>query len=149
MRFYFGIILSVLSSTAFANQVVIQAPCSAVPLVDTHVEFERATNVGDLTLKVLEQNHIPYIGNSRGINSIGGTATGEASIEIVGPAEWRVYGWCYLVNGIEPGVSPDQIQVTSNSDLITWFYAYASYKNGVWTEMCKPTNTTSPYFVCH
>ena len=149
MRIFFALVLSVLSSTAFSTQVVIKSPCSDVPLLDSQEVLEPGATVGSTTVQALNRAHIPFVGNAVGINSINGTPVGEASIEVLGRSEWRVYGWCFHLNGIEPGVSSDQISVSSNNDVITWFFAYAAYIHGHWRTMCKPTNVTKPSFICH
>lgn len=149
MRFFYLLVLSWLSSSAFATQVVIESPCSDVRLLDAQVEYGQATNAGAVTLQAFDTNHVVYIGNAVGINSINGTVTGTHAVETIADSVFRVYGWCYKVDGVEPGVTPDHLPVTSNDGVITWFFAFAKYDHGSWIKMCEPTNIIKPSFVCH
>jgi hypothetical protein len=149
MRFYYLVIFSLLSSAALATQVVIESPCSNVRLLDTQVAYGQPTNAGAVTMQALDASQIGYVGNAAGINSINGTVMGVHAVEILQDSVYRVYGWCYRVDGLVPGVIPEQVPVSSNNTVITWFFAFAKYDHGNWIKMCEPTNITKPSFVCH
>lgn len=142
-------IFSLLSSAALATQVVVENPCSDVRWLDTQVGYGQPTNAGAVTLMALDANHISYIGNAVGINSINGTVMGAHAVETIEDSVFRVYGWCYSVDGLVPGVTPDQVPVTSNNNVVTWFLAFATYDHGNWIQMCEQTNVTKPAFICH
>lgn len=138
------------ATLARAVEVTVDDPCGDAPWMQT--EFDAAQGVGEsvgaLTIAALESHAISYSGSEAGLSSIKDTPTGDAALEVVSDREMRAYGWCYHVNGMEPGLYPDEVSIESPTDKVKWFFAYALYVDGEWTEMCVPTNATRPAFIC-
>ena len=123
----------------------LKAPCSDDVHYYGDVSAPSGSTAGDITITALTQSGIEFIGNKYGMNSILGTPTGNDAIVIVSKTEMRAYGWCYAVNGIvSDTLRPNQVEV-SDSDHVSWFYAYAWYDKE-WKEMCVPAHLNPPKF---
>jgi hypothetical protein len=96
----------------------------------------------------MDQNKIPYQGSERGFNSIYNTPVGDAAIEVISDTEMRAYGWCYFVDGTEPGIFADEIVLVNSINKIEWVFSFAHYKNGKWIAMCEPAYSITPDFLC-
>ena len=140
--------LGCFGSQAAATTISIQNPCATVPWIAEDVQGTVGQSAGKVTVDTLSRHQFPYIGSDAGINSINGTVTGDAALEVISDSEMRAYGWCYHVNGVEPSVFADQIFIASESDTITWFFGYAHYRDGLWVAMCVPTHIERPRHVC-
>jgi hypothetical protein len=149
MRFYRLFFLVMFAPAALAVQVVVEDPCNKERWLDTQVALEPGASIGMLTVEALERNEIPFSGSEGGINSIKGTVSGDDALEIISETELRAYGWCFTVNHVESTTSSDRVVAASNQDVITWFFAFAHYESGNWTEMCKPTKISRPAYICH
>jgi hypothetical protein len=137
-----------LSFPARALDFVVQDPCSATAWLQTTIDFEAAKNVGELSIEALKAHAIPFVGTAAGINAIRGTVVSDQALEIISDSRMRAYGWCYLLNGVVPDVLPDAVSPRSAQDRIEWFFAYATYDGGVWTDYCTPTHLSRPAFIC-
>jgi hypothetical protein len=143
-------ILLILSSAAQAVTWKIHDPCSNKILVEGEMAVGFPfPNLGQFTINRLTENKIAFISNDTGIASIFNTPQGDDSVVVVSNTEMYAYGWCFHHNGVEPAVMPQQILLKNNSDQIDWFFAYSTYKNGNWLNMCAPayTRPLKPY--CH
>ena len=121
-----------------AGTISFIGPCSKEPIFERSFSLEKKSNVGKLTIEILEAEGIPYLGTELGINSIFNTATGQEAIEIISDQEMLAYGWCYKVNDFEPGDYPNQVLI-EEADNLTWWFGYAHYKNGEWIAQCNPS----------
>ena len=126
-------------SLAHSATFKIQDPCQNKIAFQTQVAVGFPyPSLGKLTVDQLTTNKIPFTGSAAGISSIYKTPTGDDSLVVVSDTEMYAYGWCYHYNGTEPGEMADQILIKNNSDVVEWFFAYSTYKNGEWLTMCAP-----------
>jgi hypothetical protein len=135
-----------LAALATLVLVAIHTPCG--PELAASSERVATGDVGSLTVSVLNDHDIPFVGSESGINSIFGTPTGDAAIEVIDDRSMRAYGWCYSVDGVVPDVMPDAYELTGTEASIAWFFAYSSYEDGAWRRYCVPTHVERPAFVC-
>lgn len=137
-----SIILIALSLFALnANAITWQVfgPCDTKPVYQGKTEVDLSKSLGALTVEILTQNQIPFVGTESGFNSIINTPTGIDAMEIVSQTELRAYGWCYSLNGKIPDTMPDQVQLTSQKDHLIWFYAYTTNIKNQWQDdYCSP-----------
>lgn len=123
-------------------------PCDVKPLLMSSVRPSETSNVGSVTIDILEKFEIPFQGTSAGLNSAFGTPIGMDALEVISDQEMRSYGWCYSVDGNSPEVMPDQFKVNASMKKITWFYAFARYSKGEWVSQCEPAFKIKPEFLC-
>lgn len=97
-------------------------------------------SAGTFSVAVMKKNRLEFVGGEGKVHAIYGTPVGHSSVEIQDDRNMWAYGWCYEVNGLQPGVMPDQFALKSNNDHIRWFYAFTEMKNGQWLTMCKPSH---------
>jgi len=142
------ILLLLSASPTWAARVVIENPCEPTPWLDTQHPSDVGQSVGIATISVLDGAMIPYVGSDGGISSIRNTVSGDAALEVVSDTEMRAYGWCFSLNGIEPNEMPDQVFVSSEQDVIRWYFGYAHYHDGAWVSYCTPTSQTRPKYIC-
>lgn len=140
------LILSLLLAThAHALQIEIVKPCSTeLAIQKTHAT--QATNVGAATVEFLEKEKIPYIGSELGLNSILNTPTDQDAFEIKNK-EVLAFGWCYLVNGQQPTVMPNEAAIQP-TDTIRWFYGFARIQKNDWVSYCEPSHLAKPSKIC-
>lgn len=134
-------VFSILLSLSVANAVTweIYHPCTGkVHFSGRGIVSSPYPSVGHFTVAELKRNRIEFIGSQGNIQSIMGTPIGAEAIEVRDSRNMWAYGWCYEVNGIEPGVMPLQYMIRSQADHIRWFYAFTEMKNGQWLTMCRP-----------
>ncbi len=131
----------------FAVEFDVIGPCSAKPAFKGSFKTDLADNVGIISIDIFEANNIPFIGTEHGMNTIMGTPVGDLAIEILSDVKLRAYGWCFSVNGIIPDKLTSEIYLSKQNDHISWFYAYSTYDQGIWTDYCEPSHTVrSPQF---
>lgn len=123
---------------AEALQMDIIGACDPAALLSTAVELkdDEAVTLGDLTIRVLNQNHIPFKGSAEGISQIFDLPTGDQALEVLSHSQMRAYGWCVHVDADEPDKMPDKVVITNKVQKITWFYAYSLYDAGDWKDFC-------------
>lgn len=130
--------------SVMASTVEVIGACSETPeFISEDVLHDQTKTLGDLTIEIFNQNKIPYQGSREGISQIFNSAIGDDAIEVLSEDEARFYGWCVHVDGVEPGLMPDQVILTNPASKITWFYAYASVYKNEWKEMCVPAYKVS------
>ena len=134
------ILLLTLSFDLYAASLSIMTPCDE-PLLFRHSFHLGAegSNVGKQTISTLTQLEIPFEGAEQGISSIFNTPTGLDAIEVISDTEMNAYGWCYSVNGFEPGTYPNEFSI-KQQDSILWWYGFAKYKGGKWITQCTPSH---------
>jgi hypothetical protein len=138
-----------MSSLLLAATIAVEflGPCSSRPLLKTSVQEATSTSVGEMTITTLEQFKVPYAGTHKGLHSAFGTPTGMEALEILSPTSMRSYGWCYEIDGMVPEMYPDEVALAGIKK-VTWFYAYALYKEGQWVSQCEPAHKIRPEFLC-
>jgi hypothetical protein len=141
---------TLLLNVTYSASIKFIGPCYQEPLFESEVQIETNQNLslGQLTVNVLTQNKISFIGNEQGLNSIFNTPTGQGAIEIINQDEFNAYGWCYAINEIAPEVYPNEVMISHN-DKITWWFGYASFKSGEWKTQCSPSYLKKPDQFCH
>ena len=140
------IIILFLSLTSQAGTLNIIGPCDKSPVISHEFSLESEVSVGKLSVDSFESLNVPYIGSELGMNSIINTPTGMDAMEIISDSEMMAYGWCYSVNGFEPGEYPNKVYV-KNDDSVIWWFGYAHYKDGQWITQCTPSyERRSPQF---
>lgn len=126
------------TTNIFANvSIEFIGACNSEPLHSEEILFY-PTNVGELTVRTLQSNNIPFQGTSQGLRSIFGLTTEENELIIISDKEMLAYGWCYKINGFAPELYPHKVDI-SNNDHIQWYFAFSRYLNGEWVSQCKPS----------
>ena len=129
--------------------VLVAMPCHAIhwevigqnskfPVFQGFLEIDLKKSVGRVSIEVLNEKRIPYIGNEAGLNSILGTPTGDALMVILNDDQMLAYGWCFDIDGIQPDLMPDKVYFKSQESRLRWFFAYTFYDKGVWKDFCTP-----------
>lgn len=135
----FSTVLTLFATQASAVTWEILNPCTGkVQRQGRGVVQSPFPSVGHFTVAELKKNRIEFLGGEGMIQSIFSTPVGEKAIEVLNDRNMWAYGWCYEVNGVEPGLMPIQVMIKSQNDHIRWFYAFTEMKNGQWLTMCRP-----------
>ena len=93
------IIAIISSANAYAISYEVIGPCSAEPVFKgTTLPLDLKQSVGKISVSIFDQQKIPYLGTEAGFNSILGTPTGEASIEILSDKKMRAHGFGHHLN---------------------------------------------------
>lgn len=146
MKKLFLIFLLVLTQNIFAASISIIGACSEIPLKTIHFKSAPGDSVGSVTIEQLRKTNTPFIGSERGIHSIFATPIGINAMEFLTPTDYMAYGWCYSVDGLEPGSYPDEYFI-KNHQQIVWWFSYAHFKEGDWISQCSPSYLrASPQF---
>ena len=146
----FALVIGMLAFVGQARAVTyeITAPCSSEAAAKGSYDMPTAPmSIGQVTLLILADESIPYIGSARGFNSILQTPVGERAVEIISDSETRTYGWCYEVNGRVPDELASQF-LLRGPEHIRWFYGVATSKDGAWVSFCEPTTRATPRRSC-
>jgi hypothetical protein len=146
------LLLTILTSafyTDMARALIIEfkGPCFEEPLHSSQVESS-FTNVGAVTISELEKSKIPYMGNEIGLHTAFNTPIGMDALEVISDEEMKSYGWCYAVDGEIPEIYPVDYTITKNIRKITWFFGYARYFRGEWTDQCLKAYKNPPAYLC-
>jgi hypothetical protein len=134
-----------LLSHALTFEVV--GPCQAKPVYSGAMAVEKPMSAGRATLEILNREGIPFVGSESGLNSILGTPTGLAAIEVLSEEELRAYGWCYEVDGRQPAEMPGEL-ILRGTEHLRWFYAFSLSRRDVWVSYCEPAHTVKPETLC-
>ena len=114
--------------------------CSSTPLYEGRFRTDIGENVGVLSMEFFEDQSIPYSGSEAGFSSINHSPEGLLAIEVLSDTKMRAYGWCFSVNGVVPNTLANETYLKKQNDYISWFYAYSTYDQGVWTDYCVPSH---------
>ena len=142
------ILLFLLPFSVWSATFDIIGPCSSEPVFKAQFEAVERQNVGDITMDLLRQYKIPFIGNARAIQSLFNTPIGDNALEVLSDNEMRAFGWCYSLDGVEPGSYPNQVLINSKDSHISWYFGFAHYFNGQWIAQCTKSFTVKPDFLC-
>lgn len=129
-------------------QVQFTDACTDQPLHQTKISLNETTNVGFVTVAVLQKSQLPFVGNARGIHSIAGSPVGDEALEILSNREMRAYGWCFKLDDELSENLPDATKISPDNTTLHWYFAYAWYKDGHWIGQCLPANALKPAFLC-
>lgn len=144
----FTALMILLPSEVFAIQWEVIGACSKTPLFQGSAKTNFQESVGKYSLRIFNENKIPFIGFEQGFNSIANSPVGLDALEVLSDNEMRAYGWCYSINGQIPDVMPDQLSFLDQDDKLTWFYAFSLNKNGEWINYCVPAWTVQSAQFC-
>ena len=92
-------------------------------------------NVGFHSVEILKALGLRFSGDETGILSIENL---EQKHEIIDEKTVYFYGWCFSIDGIMPDKMANEVFFESQNQKLVWFYGYAIYFNGQWTEYCRP-----------
>lgn len=148
MKTLLSLAIMLCSFAAHAVYFDVIGPCSRKALHAGTFITDISDSVGTITIDILEANNIPYVGSLAGISMIANSPVGLDSMEVISDTKMRAYGWCFSVNGVVPDVLASETYLSSQSDYISWFYAYTSYDSGVWTDYCTPSYTIKAEQFC-
>lgn len=141
-------VLFQLPSFAAVTSFSVIGPCSDKPIIMSTTSDINFKNVGQFTVDQLNKSKFEYIGSENKIDSIDGTPVGEAALELLSRSEMRAYGWCFYVNGEQPEVYPNEVEMSKKVQSVMWIFGYAHYLNGEWLSMCEPSWKIKPKFLC-
>lgn len=144
-----NLILSLLSLTLSikAGTISFIGPCDKKPLFTTELKNIEGESVGYITIKTLKAYSIPFKGTEQSLSSIFNTPIGLDAMEILSDTEMLAHGWCYSVNGFEPGTYPNEIILKKN-DHILWWFGHAHYNQGKWITQCTPSYQRRSAQIC-
>ena len=149
MKNIITVLFTIFTSIAIeAATMKVQGPCSAEPLVAEEFPINHEETVGAFTVRVFDLLNISYLGNDQGMNSIFETPVGLEAMEVISDNEMMAYGWCYSVNGVQPGIYANEVKLQP-SDEVLWWFGYAHYLNGEWLSMCSPSYERQADFLCN
>jgi hypothetical protein len=141
------LLLLIVSCNAHAITFAVIGPCSSKPLHAGNFPTDLSESVGKISLDIFDAHKIPYVGSADGMSSIVNTPVGDDALEILSDTKMRAYGWCFSINGEVPDRLSSQVNFENQKDYLTWFYAYSTYDQGVWTDYCVPSyKIKSPQF---
>lgn len=131
------------------HQVKIEDPCQ-VGLVVAHVSIPATAppheqSAGSLTLAALEKSELPFKGTEEGIQSIVGTPESRDAIEFETDTVFRIHGWCYEIDGIQPALMPGDFKLEHDHHQIRWFFGYSRYRAGNWEGYCETDQVLSSF----
>lgn len=127
------------SYNASAITYSVLGPCAPESIYAGSIKVDLDESVGSTTLEIFEAQKIPYNGSEIGMSSILNTPVGDEAIEILSDSKMRAYGWCFSINGNIPDALSNEVYFTKQNDHLSWFYAYSTYDQGVWTDYCVPS----------
>ena len=145
MNFILALLLP-LPSFALSFEVI--GPCSEKPIFETKTTLKNAS-LGHISTYLFKKNKIPFTGDETGIGSIANSPTGDAALEVLSETALRAYGWCVEIDGQQPEVMPDKFIIDEQTKNIRWFYAFALYESGEWTQLCSPSHLVKPKSICN
>lgn len=133
------------SVSAGATTIEVIQPCAERIAMQS---MTTGKTVAEATVTALTAAGIPFVGTSEGgISSILQTPIGVDAIEIISNQDMRAYGWCFEVDGVQPGAMPDRVSL-HGAEHIKWFYGSALYKAGDWVSFCDPSSAQTPVELC-
>jgi hypothetical protein len=138
------------SPTSQAHEVRIEDPClpgSALKTLDVPPKSEpsQKETAGSVTLEALGRSGLPFKASEAGVQSIANTPESLESIEFETESVFRIHGWCYEVDGVQPGLMPGEFKLPAGPHSIRWFFGYARYRDGNWEGYCETDRTLSSY----
>ncbi len=123
-------------------------PCDSSPLYEGDYEVKDfSRNAGQLTLAIFKKLGINFRGHESMIKDIEGIP-GENDYLPEEGGDYKILGWCYEVNGLQPAFYINKFFFSSNDDHLKWILGYAHFKDGHWTQYCKPSFTLRPPLFC-
>lgn len=132
-KIFLSFLLTVLLSIQSLAVTFLVTGKNSESLLKTQVTTALPKNLGEISISVFDDLHIPYKGGTYGLTELFGLGQ---TTEIISDTEMKAYGWCFSINKLTPDTMSDQTMVNENSDVIHWYYAYAHYKDGLWIGQC-------------
>ena len=125
-KFIFVITFVLLAVNSYAGSVTVKKPCSQLSIISKEIEFDKSVSLGEITINLLNDHGIDFVGETFGINQIDGTPVKGRDLEVISDSEMKAYGWCFSINGTIPESYPNMIYPDAN-DNVVWFYGFAHY----------------------
>ena len=131
-------LLTSLASFGHSTELVIHDHCTGKIIASQEFDSSGQT-VMDLSKKALRNAGITYSENNEGsFKYVNSSPWGIKAIEYLSNSKMRVYDWCYAVDGVVYINKPaNRYQLTGDESHITWFYGYALYQSGSWSNECN------------
>lgn len=124
-------------------------PCVNVASVYEEVDVFAPATVSDVVRFFFPAFEIPYQATETNMLHIFNTPFGEEAIEIVKKEHFRVYGWCYEVDGVMPDVTMDRFTIDPvSTHVVRWFYGFSENIEGKWVNYCEPLYNYPEQFIC-
>jgi hypothetical protein len=135
------------SVPTYALRVEFIGPCDSRPFLSRDYTSSPNDTIGDVTINLLQNAGIPFLGDSKGINQIYNSPIGLDAMEVISNNEMLAYGWCYELDGKILESYPDEVKVGHGKKL-KWFYGYAHYLDGIWIAQCLASHLRRSLFMC-
>lgn len=139
-------LLLTLSTSVYATKFEIIDSCSNAPVFEVSIEDTHNT-VGELTLDTFRKYNIQNKSSEIGVSQILSSPTGLEAMEVLSDTVMRSHGWCYSVDGQIPEVLMNEVYLTGNEKVISWFMGYSTYigdpetGESIWEGQCVPSNS--------
>ena len=133
---------------AYALNFDVIGPCSDKAVYSGIFKADIAQNIGVISMDIFNMYKIPYSGSEEGMRSIINTPVGDDAIEVLSDTKMRAYGWCFSINGFIPDKLSSQSFLTKQNDYISWFFAFSTYDQGIWTDYCVAAHTIKSAQFC-
>jgi len=125
------------ASSSSSVRVWVEDPCKKGQVhSEVRIQGEYST-AGALTVAAFDEMKLPYKGSVEGVQSIFKTPESIDAIEFESDTVFRIYGWCYEVDGLQPAVMPGEYHLSSGVRELRWFFGYARYRSGAWEGYCE------------
>jgi hypothetical protein len=115
---------------------VINDICTDQDLINTEVELKEST-LGKLTIELLNQFKVEYVGGDYGISSIKNSPKSDEALIVLSDYEMLAFGWCFKVDGEILEEMPDKVFIDTKTNSIQWYYGFAHYQKGEWISQCS------------
>jgi hypothetical protein len=152
MKYYALLLFFISSQLSYALTFEIIGPCKETPLAQGYIEnINVSENVGEITINILNDYQIPYVGDADAIASI---FDYSSDYELLSKTSGRAHGWCYEVDGQQPDVVPSDYFVENKDAHIKWIFGYSTFvfnpdtKKSGWIGYCDPTYKVKPKKIC-
>lgn len=124
-------------------------PCVNAASIFEEVDVFLPASVADTVDFFFPAFDIPYEASETSMLHIFNTPTGKDAVEWISDTNYRIYGWCYEVDGVIPDVTMDQYFVDPiRTEKVRWFYGFAEHKDGQWLNYCEPLYKHPDQFIC-
>ena len=98
-----------------------------------------------LSLAVFTQNNIQNQSSEFGVAQLMNSPIGIDAMEVLSDTVMRSHGWCYSVDGEIPELLMNEMKLTGEEKVITWFMGYSTYigdpqtGDAIWEGQCIPS----------
>lgn len=129
------LLLSCSSSTYFISEktiaVVVKGRKGQTLFLKESVKIKNET-VEELSQRILNEKSPNYV-SSEGAKELMGL---KANKEGNDPENYKAFGWCYFVDGINYNEAPNDLLSDKISHELLWAYSFSEFKDGQWQSSC-------------